>query len=240
MEGIQRQHLTSSWSILSLSTAIVYLLAVASIAYGDAPVINVASLQMSVSQSQPLTVSGGCSGPYNWSIVSGAGSLSNLSGNSVTYTAPGQNPNCQANAVIRCVDRCGEYTDVAIAVNANQDNYLAYIKKDCIYEPRCLPPQTPGCNSDYGCCQCAQIVGYGWKCDGSEYKPYGIAGPVCGTQGDGAIGNYGPQYSTHNCPDCIRYICNNYYLKTCSSCLAADSDSNESDNLSPNSANRLL
>lgn len=63
--------------------------------------------QMSVNQTATLTVSGGCGGPYTWSL-SGGGYLSATTGDSVNYTAPSSNPNCNLNPLISVTDKAGQ------------------------------------------------------------------------------------------------------------------------------------
>ena len=81
--------------------------------------INYSSLQMSCGQQQDLAASGGC-GPYSWAVTSG--SLSASTGNSVTYTAPATNPNCEDNPTITVTDCCGSTAQIQLAVNCYAGN----------------------------------------------------------------------------------------------------------------------
>lgn len=126
MIGSRRLRLALSAVILSLLTTLPCLLSTD--AAHASPVISCGSTQMSVGGTQTMTVSGDCGGPYGWSIVSGGGSLSDSSGTSVIYTAPSQNPDCQGNASIACMDACGEIAVITIAVNNPAAMEAAYYK----------------------------------------------------------------------------------------------------------------
>jgi len=78
-------------------------------------VISYTSEQMYLSGTQNLTASGGIR-PYTWSIQSGGGSFSTLTGDATTYTAPAINPNCMYNATIRCTDYCDNYAEIHVAI----------------------------------------------------------------------------------------------------------------------------
>ncbi len=81
-------------------------------------VIGYTSNQMATHGTQNLTVSGGCGGPYTWSIGSGGGGfLSSSTGTSVTYTAPSSNPSCSLNPTILVTDNCGFSQTLRIAIN---------------------------------------------------------------------------------------------------------------------------
>ncbi len=82
------------------------------------PIIDATTKQVPVNGSQGLTASGGAGGPYTWSMVSGAGSISGTSGTSINYSAPSSNANCAGNPVIRVTDSCGASTDMSLAVYA--------------------------------------------------------------------------------------------------------------------------
>lgn len=97
MKGSSRLYPTSATTILRLLIILVFLFAMTNTASGASPVINYTSLQMSVNETQPLTVTGGCGEPYTWGIVSGGGSLSNTTGASTIFTAPSTNANCKNN-----------------------------------------------------------------------------------------------------------------------------------------------
>ena len=86
----------------------------------DPLVLNYTSLLMSCSQQQYLFATGGC-GPYSWSITGGGGTLSAVTGENVTYTAPSTNPNCTSNPTITVTDCCGNTASISLAVNCYSD-----------------------------------------------------------------------------------------------------------------------
>lgn len=80
--------------------------------------ISYTTLQMQVSQEQTLSViNSTCGGaPYTW--ASSSGSLSSSAGNTIVFTAPSSNVNCDNNATIT-LSYNGEVVDsITIAVNA--------------------------------------------------------------------------------------------------------------------------
>ena len=83
------------------------------------------SLQMTVSQQQTLTVTGGAVGEvYSWAASSG--SVSPNSGNSTIYTAPSSNPGCiKDNITLSCG---GSVVDtITISIVSNTGSGTAYI-----------------------------------------------------------------------------------------------------------------
>lgn len=87
--------------LASLMAGVFGIIFLSSPAWGDSPVIGAPLKQMSTNGTQTLTASGGCGGPYTWSISSGGGSLSSSTGNSVVYTAPSsQTGGCGNNPTI--------------------------------------------------------------------------------------------------------------------------------------------
>ncbi len=79
--------------------------------------INYDSLAMGCSGTQDLTALGGC-GPYSWSYT-GAGSLSDTTGTTVTYTAPPTNPECENNDTVTVTDCCGNQATITLYVSCN-------------------------------------------------------------------------------------------------------------------------
>jgi RHS repeat-associated protein len=116
--------------------AVIYSFLLFSISdvWADSPTTD-GSNQMSTNGTQTLTASGGCSGPYTWTIVVGSGFLNNTTvpivGPSVTYKAPGTNANCANNPTIRVTDACGNYTDLQIAVNGGSNGIAGIASLRC-------------------------------------------------------------------------------------------------------------
>ena len=80
-------------------------------------VIGYTTLQMSVSQTQTLTVVGWKAGEvYSWETTSG--SINPSTGNSVTYTAPASNANCASNPTITLTCGGSVVDTITMAVNA--------------------------------------------------------------------------------------------------------------------------
>jgi hypothetical protein len=93
MSGSKQLRLVSFFIIFIFFTSLLFV----AVNNADASII-VGPNQMSLGETQTLTIT--CSGgPYIWTITSGGGNLSAASGNSVNYTAPATNPNCD-NTVI--------------------------------------------------------------------------------------------------------------------------------------------
>ena len=102
-----------------------------------AAVIGYTTLQMEVDEEQTLEalVDGELDENmgYKWAIFSGGGSLSSEEGNSVTYTAPSSNANCDENPTITlsCDDEVID--SITIALNEWIGNEVAYIDHEpCI------------------------------------------------------------------------------------------------------------
>ncbi|HQJ60339.1 MAG TPA: DUF6531 domain-containing protein, partial [bacterium] len=134
--------------------------------------------QMSINQTATLTVSGGCGGPYHWSI-SGGGYLSSTVGDSVNYTSPQSNPNCNNNSIISVTDQAGQIVYKRIAVNSGDITTIAYEKKIGCFnhgEYHCA----------YGNYHCCMFDLY--NCTGSlmGWLAYSSGGDCCGTNPSGA------------------------------------------------------
>ncbi len=84
------------------------------------PVINYTTQQMTLSQTQSLSVTPDPFAPYTWQIISGGGSLSKTTGTAVIYTAPSSNPNCGLNPTIKVTNICKKTNTLKIAINAVQ------------------------------------------------------------------------------------------------------------------------
>ncbi len=162
------------------------------------PVIGFTSKQMTVRGNQTLSVSGGM-GPYSWSKESGGGILSGNSGNSVTYTAPSSNTNCDHNPLIAVSDNCGNVVVFRLSVNGYTVQGLAYdeigqCNAGCqIYPDVCKEP-----NDFQGGFYCWIGVDYtAYNCDGSIYE----SSDGCGGGSSSCCGNLCSQ----QCPSpCIR------------------------------------
>ena len=148
-----------------------------SITIGEAcnGVIAYTTLQMQVSTTQTLTVTGAVEGEtYSWSTTSG--SVSPSEGTSVTFTAPATNPNCANNATVSITCGGNVVDTIQIAVNAvTTDNaYFTYTLED--YEGCSVPPHVlngsccelwwtpPGATPVITNCQYTRKI---YKCDGS-------------------------------------------------------------------------
>jgi len=118
----------------SLILSIIGLMFLSSPVWGEAPVIGFTSKQMATNGTQNLTVSGGCGGPYTWTIGSGGGTLSGMTGASVTYTAPSSNPNCSNNPTITVMDSCGFVANLSLAVNGLLGHGAGYYASTTFYE----------------------------------------------------------------------------------------------------------
>lgn len=125
--------------------------------------IGYTSAQMSINQTQSLTVVGAREGcVYTWGLA-GGGSLSSNTGTTIVYTAPATNPNCANNAVIT-LQLEGEICDtLEIAVNAYASDLRVYeINSDCIeYCVQAVP--NPWYNAKY------YYTKVGYKCNGTVY-----------------------------------------------------------------------
>jgi RHS repeat-associated protein len=158
-------------------------------------VIN-GSHQMSVGSSQTLTVSGGCSGHYTWSIVSGGGYLSGATGNSVNYTAPPANPNCANNPTICVTDSSGQQTCMQIAVNVYSSNSTAYWVNECGDEGYCNYASSPGHGTF---CATATVAVNAYSCSGKKITA--VSG--CSNGGKWCMKPGGPPYVPCSCDECF-------------------------------------
>jgi RHS repeat-associated protein len=150
MSGSKRLRLIS-FAVIFFSFFINLLFIGDSNAYSPTTTLGISgSNQMFIGQTQTLTAAGGCGEPYNWSINSGAGSLSSTTGSSVNYTALDSNPGCINNPEICVTDFAGETACRFIAVNTPgiDPSYSAYVKWEdkVYYVPNWL----------YGCCDITQ------------------------------------------------------------------------------------
>jgi len=90
----------------------------------EPPIIS-GNTQMVAGEQQVLSITNYQTGtPYTWEILSGGGTLSNDTGEHVTYTAPDSNPDCKNNPTIRVTDSIGFYDEIRIAVNCYTVNSL--------------------------------------------------------------------------------------------------------------------
>lgn len=190
-----------SWALL-LSTAIILF---SSSVWADCsscgecppPDLGFTSKQMSVSGTQNLTASGGA-GSYTWSIVSGGGSLSSQSGDSVTYTAPASNANCGSNPFIRVTDSCSNSTTLNLGVNAYTGknwNDTAYLVSYCVGPIcQCYPDACQGNYYQRGFYYETSAGLNAYFCDGTPNgSPWG-GGRGCNSCSSGCCGLY--------CADC--------------------------------------
>jgi len=83
----------------------------------ELPMIN-GRTQMNLLEEQVLSIMNYQTGnTYTWQIINGSGTLSASTGENVTYTAPGANPDCADNPTIKVTDSDGNYEEIEIAVN---------------------------------------------------------------------------------------------------------------------------
>ncbi len=139
------------------------------------PAMGFTSKQMTCGGQQVLTVIGGKS-PFVWSIISGGGSLSSKEGQSVEYTAPSSNQNCENNPTIQVTDFCGKTAMLKIAVNCYSGEDEAYKEVVCNYEKKysCI---IDGANRPV--CTCERGLGNNsYKCSGVL-----ISNTLCSYQG---------------------------------------------------------
>jgi hypothetical protein len=86
------------------------------------------SLQMSVGATQTISVTNAKPfKTYSWAIVSGGGTLSAATGDSVDYTAPASNANCASNPVISLSVEETVCVTLSIAVNEYAGADKAYV-----------------------------------------------------------------------------------------------------------------
>lgn len=114
-----------------------------SITIGDAcnGVIAYTTLQMQVSTTQTLTVTGAVEGEtYSWSTTSG--SVSPSEGTSVTFTAPATNPNCANNATVSITCGGNVVNSITITINAVTGTAGGVCVRDTDYDS-CNPIRSP-------------------------------------------------------------------------------------------------
>ncbi|MBN1664908.1 MAG: RHS repeat protein, partial [Deltaproteobacteria bacterium] len=171
MKGSGRPRSASTAAILSL--LILPLITIPRLLLTNAahasPVIVCESRQMYVNGKQTLTVSGDCDGPLALAIVSGGGTLSSGSGDSVIYTATATNAHCKKNPSISlsCNGVVVDTLDIAVT---NSPNYYALIS--------CAQPGPP--LSAYHCenlCTCGGV----WQ--GTDSTCLSYCGPDTGHLG---------------------------------------------------------
>lgn len=135
--------------------------------------IGYTTQQMAINEEQNLIVvdpETGCT--YDWAIDSGGGSLSSPTGESVIYTAPSSNENCDENPIISLsVD--GDVCDtLAIAINAWVGDQRASMDYAWWYSPispyyNCGTPDC-GCMYHYNDCDAAFLSRHIWWCGGDQ------------------------------------------------------------------------
>ena len=86
--------------------------------------ISVTLSQMGIGTNQTLSIIGAIGGEtYSWAIVSGSGTLSNQTFDTIKYTAPGDNANCLNNPTIQLSVGSHVCDSVTIAVYASVSGY---------------------------------------------------------------------------------------------------------------------
>ena len=154
-------------------------------------VIAYTTLQMQVSTTQTLTVTGAVEGEtYSWSTTSG--SVSPSKGTSVTFTAPATNPNCANNATVSITCGGNVVDSITIAVRANSFDY----NKAAYYITQGGGPGTPigdPANPAFILRDCEYSIHLvPVRCDGSIPRTWSM--PTCGY-------DYANPY-TGTCPHC--------------------------------------
>jgi len=178
MSGSKRLRLISFVIIFSIIFNLLYI----GISKADSLSIS-GSNQMTAGSSQTLTASGGDGGPYTWIITSGGGTISGTSGSSVGYTAFSTNYNCYNNSVIGVIDSSGQKAYIQIAVNAYNENSVAYREMICITGGSC------GWGEYYVEYNCAhQMYPIAGTCPAEDGNIY------CSHTGIGQYTNYWPGY----------------------------------------------
>lgn len=147
---------------------------------------------MQVNEEQTLWVAGAAPGCiYDWEITSGAGELSASTGNSVIYTAPASNPNCEGNATISLSIKEVVCDTLLLAINAVVGDDVAYHMKLCIAESSCEHRVS---------WKCADVDGYNFNCNGDQLSkrsdcPYSQCfGPGCCCYEDTQCASYPWEY----------------------------------------------
>ena len=110
-----------SFVIITFFSLVINLLFIGNSKADSAPslIINGPD-KMSINETATLTVSGGCGGPYTWSL-SGGGYFFSTMGDSVNYTSPADNSNCENNPIICVTNSAGQKIYKQIDVNAYTD-----------------------------------------------------------------------------------------------------------------------
>jgi len=143
-----------------------------------AAIIGFTTQQMSVSESQTLTVNNPESGvTYRWKITAGAGSLSATTGLSTVYTAPSSNANCTNNPTISLyANGCELCNSLTIAVNNPAVAGAAYVSYRIYHYPEASTENVCAKNMIKRLYTCANIATglpmtieacclYSWTCD---------------------------------------------------------------------------
>ncbi len=163
-------------------------------------VISYTSLQMQCSDSQNLSVSGGCP-PYRWDL-SGGGTLSPAEGSWISYWSPSSNVDCALNPTITVTDCCGASASIKIAVNCYTGDAMAFRYCDMkICEHACTKTTPPGF------CHFHAVQGvWRYRCNGTlwtsqfqNYPGHGVATYDCY---DSADYNWGCAKNTGGCENC--------------------------------------
>jgi len=143
---------------------------------------------MQVNEEQTLTVEGGVDGcVYAWGLV-GGGTLSGEEGDSVVYTAPATNPNCESNAVVSLSVGGAQCDSLGIAINAYYESKAYEIKwvtgygVCCAYSPHSCHPNAVAPDCDPQVSHCGRKTYYmiaQYSCSGAELKRCASEGFIC-------------------------------------------------------------
>jgi len=160
--------------------------------------INHTTTEMSINQTQSLSVGGAQDGlTYYWQLT-GGGSLSATKGQSTVYTAPASNPDCNDNATILlfCNDErvkiCNLPPDCSMVQVASLTINITIIDNEVAYEINTNCHETCAGNGDVA----FPYTKTQYKCDDTVYAT--LAEQVCSGSG----------FST--CAENILYLCNPY------------------------------
>ena len=139
---------------------------------------------MQVNEEQTLTVEGGVDGcVYAWGLV-GGGTLSGEEGDSVVYTAPATNPNCESNAVVSLSVGGAQCDSLYISINAETRilpvvRIFTYLSHSDVIEGK--PTHNTGECGDHYIMIFNQYYNVSWyDCSGALYSSCG-----CARQGSG-------------------------------------------------------
>jgi len=143
-----------------------------------AAIIGFTTQQMSLSESQTLTVNNPESGvTYRWKITAGGGSLTTITGLSTVYTAPSSNANCTNNPTISLyANGCELCNSLDIAVNNPAVTGAAYVSYRIYHYPEASRENVCAKNMIKRLYTCANIATglpmtieacclYSWMCD---------------------------------------------------------------------------